>query len=301
MMLTEQQLQRRRSGIGGSDVASILGISPWKSAYDVYMAKTSDHRGDDLDGKDHIIFGNLMEPVVREEFARRNNKVVLTSDELFRHPDHDWMVANVDGIIEGENAGLEIKTASEYSGDAWGEEGTDQVPQYYLTQGLHYMAVMGWDRIYFAVVIGGNKYKQYVVERDEDAVRSLIAVESSFWHDNVLAKAPPPRPVDVLRDVWKKTTGERKEASEEIKDKFDQFKSLKSQAEEMTKQASALESEIKEYISDADELIYAGKKIASWKHNKSSLRFSADLFKKSEPETYGKYCVEVPGPRVFRT
>lgn len=299
-MLTKEQLATRRSGIGGSDVASILGISPWKSAYDVYVAKTSDATGDDLDGKDHIIFGNLMEPVIREEFSRRNGKTVITSDEVFRHPEHDFMLANVDGILDGENAGLEIKTASEYSSEQWGEDGTDHVPAYYLTQGLHYMAVMGWDRIYFAVVIGGNKYKQYVVERDEEAIASLIAVEKRFWENHVIAKVPPPRPVEVLRDVWSSTTGQKKEANLDILAAVEQYKQIKADVTELSKKQAELEAVIKEYIADADELTYNGKKIASWKFNKSSMRFVADKLKQERPDLYEMYVSEVPGPRVFR-
>lgn len=298
-MLTRDQIEARRSGIGGSDVASILGISPWKSSYDVYLAKTTNEYDDELDGKDHIIFGNLMEPVIRAEFARRNNKVVIDTNELFKHPDHPWMLANVDGIIQGENAGLEIKTASEFS-DGWGDEGTDQVPQYYLTQGIHYMAVMGWDRIYFAVLIGGNKYRQYCVERDEDTINSIIAVEKSFWEDHVLAGVPPPRPVKVLRDVWSSTTGDKKEATEEIVQILDELKNVKKTIDDLTIVRDKKESLVKEYIGDSDELIWGGKKVASWKFNKSSQRFSADKLKKEDPATYEKYVTEVAGPRVFR-
>jgi putative phage-type endonuclease len=300
MPLSPEQKEARRSGIGGSDVAAILGISPWKTPYDVWLDKVDPTDGDDLDGKDHIIFGNLVEPVIRAEFARRNGKTVVEADQIYRSEAHPFMVANVDGIIVGENAGLEIKTASEYSGDDWGDENTDQVPQYYLTQGLHYLAVMGWDRIYFAVLIGGNKYRQYVVERDEEAVAALIAAETKFWNDYVLAKVAPRRNNEELKSAWDKTTGSSVDATTEIASDIERIKELKRHLEAIETEKSELESKVKEFISNNDELRYDGKKIASWKFNKPSIKFSASKLEKEAPDIYKRFCIEQAGPRVFR-
>ena len=298
-MLTPEQRAARRGFIGGSDVAAILGISPWKNAYDVWLDKTADTEPDELEG-DHIVFGNLMEPVLREEFARRTGKQVAVHADPFFSKRYRWACANIDGSIVGENAGLEIKTASEYTLEQWGEEGTDAVPAYYLTQGLHYIAVMGWDRIYFAVLIGGNKFKTYTVERDDDAIAMVMEVEQRFWIDNVEARVAPPMALEQLTSAWSKTSGNVVDATDGIATAVENLKVIKKQIDELEESRKGMERDIKEFIADADELQSQGKKICTWRFNKSSLKFSAKKLEEALPDIHSQFVVETPGPRVFK-
>lgn len=302
MPLTDEQRIARRTGIGGSDVAAILGLSPWRSAYDVWLTKTSEEElPDDVEDNDAILFGHLLEPVVRDEFARRMKKQVTTSDTVFRHKEKPFLIANVDGLIVGESAGLEVKTASEYMAENWGEEMTDQIPQYYLTQVVHYIGVMGWERCYVAVLIGGNKMRIYVVERDEDAIATLFALEEEFWIKHVVAKVAPPRSIAMLNEAWTKTTGKQVQANEDIFAVEQAFAAIKVQIAELTTQKEDYERRIKEFMQDSDELVFGGKKLATWRFNKPSLQFNEKRFKEEHPDEYAKYMENMPGPRVLRT
>lgn len=176
-MTHEEWLQERKKGIGGSDAAAAIGMSKWKSPFRLWLEKTGQIIPEEAG--EAAYWGTTLEPLVREEFERRTGKQVAKPPCIFRHSEYPWMLANVDGIIEGENAGLEVKTASERYADEW-EDG--KIPVAYQIQAFHYMAVMGWQKVYFAVLIGGNQFLMpEPLERDEEIIADLIRKEEAFW------------------------------------------------------------------------------------------------------------------------
>src|SRR5699024_9027298 len=136
-MTRKEWLKERTKGIGGSDSSAILGFNPWKSPFELYIDKTSDHV-QEIDNE-AIHWGNVLEDVVAEEFTRRTGIKVRRRNEIFRHKEHKWMMANIDRDVVGERALLECKTtkACEIAGC-----GVDEVgPAYMCELGL-YMAVV---------------------------------------------------------------------------------------------------------------------------------------------------------------
>lgn len=298
MALTQQQRIDRQSGIGGSDSAAVVGISPWKSPYDVWESKTQPLPDEDGATNESMHWGNVLESVVRLEFERRNNIEVLTTDFLFRHKEYPFLIANVDGVIN-DKTGIEIKTASAYSADEWGD-GPDDVPTYYLTQVLHYCAVMDWEQCYVAVLIGGNTYKQYLIKADKEVIDSLVKMEVDFWNNYVSPRIAPPMTGAELTKKWDKTDGSFVEATDSVVESVAGLRRCKSEVKELEAEIKELEREIKEAISGADELRYNGKAIATWKFNKDSVKFDAERFEAECAEIYKSYCRAVPGARVLR-
>src|SRR5690625_7660159 len=120
-MSREEWLRERKTGIGGSDAAAVLGFSPWVSPFELYIDKTSDHV-EEIDNE-AIHWGNVLEDVVAEEFTRRTGIKVRRRNQIFRHKEHDWMIANIDSEVVGERALHECKTKNECKDDQWaGEE-----------------------------------------------------------------------------------------------------------------------------------------------------------------------------------
>ncbi|RWZ59867.1 hypothetical protein EQV77_00795 [Halobacillus fulvus] len=180
-------LDFRKKGIGGSDAASIAGFNKWKSPIVVYMEKIGEVKSS-ISNEEAAYWGNVMEDTVAKEFQIRTGLKVRKRNAILQHPEHEWMLANVDRLIVGKNEGLECKTASEYLRDEW--EG-DEIPMAYLLQCQHYMAVTGADAWWIAVLIGGNKFVYKKVERDEDLIENLMDIEKSFWEEHVLKRVPP--------------------------------------------------------------------------------------------------------------
>src|SRR5690625_3499769 len=185
-MSREEWLRERKKGIGGSDASAILGFNPWKSAFELYIDKTSDHV-EEIDNE-AIHFGNVLEDIVAEEFTRRTGKKVRRRNQMFKHREHPFMLANIDRDVVGERALLECKTTNAFNADAW--EG-DHIPPAYICQLQHYMAVLDYEKAYIAVLIGGQKFVWKEIERDDEFIEMMIEAEKHFWNEHVLKGIPP--------------------------------------------------------------------------------------------------------------
>lgn len=242
-------------------------------------------------------WGTRLEQVIGEAWAEKTGNIVEWPASTFIHPVHHFMRANVDGIVVGKNEGLEIKTASSDSG--WGEDGTDEVPVYYMTQCMHYCAVMGWDRIHVAVLISGKDFRKYTIEADQGHIEALIETEVSWWKRYVDGRQEPPRTGSEYALIGN-TTGNFREADLSIIDLVGQLKDVKSKIDELTEVKDAITEAVQRYIADADGITADGRPIATWKFNKPTKKFSPTALKEERPEVYEEFVREVPGPRVFR-
>lgn len=181
----EQWFEVRRLGIGGSDAGAIAGLNPWRSALEIYLDKTGFLP--EREENEKMYWGNRLEDIVADEFTKRAGKKTRRCNYILSHPKYPWMIANIDRLIVGERAGLEIKTVS-----AWNAKNvkSDIPPQIYL-QCQHYLAVTGYDKWNLAALIGGQEYLQREILPDRDAIEALIKIEKDFWENHVLKRIPP--------------------------------------------------------------------------------------------------------------
>ena len=190
-------LEYRRKGLGGSDAAAVLGISPFRTARDLYYDKLGVVTADDQENWVALEVGNLLEPLVARIFAKKTGLNIYQRKCMFQHPQYPWMLADLDYLVElpdGKTAILEIKTTNYNAKDKWWYNGEEIVPIYYESQGRHYMAVMNLDRVYYCCLYGNNEDETIIrhIDRDMAYEMELIALEQDFWENNVLAKLPPP-------------------------------------------------------------------------------------------------------------
>lgn len=177
----------RMQGIGGSDAGTILGMNRWKSPWQLWLEKTGQAEPEDLSDNEYVYWGTKQEPLVAEAFEERTGKKVRRCGTL-RSRMYPWMLANVDRMVIGEEAGLEIKTANTFAGKEWVD---DEIPDGYYIQCLHYMAVTGYAKWYIAALIGGNHMVVKEIPRNEENIRILIQKEKEFWNC-VSTQTPPP-------------------------------------------------------------------------------------------------------------
>lgn len=180
-------LEVRKQGLGGSDVAAIAVLIKWKSQVQVFLEKTQAIQQEDVQSE-AAYFGNVLEEVAAQEFAKRTGLKIQQRNAILQHRGYPWMLANVDRLIVGERIGLECKASSEYLKKEW--EG-EKIPDAYLLQCQHYMAVTGYEAWWIAVLIGGNKFVYKKIERDDDIIRYLINMERDFWLNHVEKGEPP--------------------------------------------------------------------------------------------------------------
>ncbi|WP_026385554.1 YqaJ viral recombinase family protein [Acidaminococcus intestini] len=180
-------LATRNLGIGGSDAGIIMGLSPFKSPYQLWLEKTGQAEPEDLSGNQAVYWGTVNEENIARWFAKETGKKVERCGTL-QSTDHPFMIANIDRVVVGESAGLEIKTAGVQQASLWKD---DEIPDSYYCQCLHYMAVTGLDAWYIAVLIGGNEARWEKIERNEEDIQTLIAAEKAFWELVTTKTAPP--------------------------------------------------------------------------------------------------------------
>ena len=217
----EEWLAYRRKGIGGSDVAALLGISPWRTARDLFydklnIAVVEDHE----DNWVALEMGHLLEPLVAKIFQHRTGYKIYQIKKMFQHPKYPWMLADVDYFVElpdGTTAILEIKTTNYNAKDNWWLDGEETIPAYYESQGRHYMAVMDVDRCFFCCLYGNNEQESIIrdMQRDLSYEDEMIFLEQNFWENHVLTRTPPPYTEDgdlVIESVRRYTGPADKEA-----------------------------------------------------------------------------------------
>ena len=192
----EEWLAVRNTGIGGSDAAAILGISPWRTARDLYYDKLNVVKADMDENWVALEMGHLLEDLVARIFAKKTGLRIFQRKVMFQHPLYPWMLADLDYLVElpdGSNAILEIKTTNYNARENWWYNGEEIVPVYYESQGRHYMSVMNLDRVYFCCLYGNNEDEVIIrhLDRDYAYESELIALEDAFWNDHVQKQCPP--------------------------------------------------------------------------------------------------------------
>lgn len=301
----EDWLTLRQSGIGGSDISAIIGMSPYATAYDIYQSKTQPLTDEDM--SEFAYWGTVLEDTVAREFAKRSGLKIQNVNFLMRHPEHRWAIANIDRAIINPNIKgnvrfkdgklttdqiLEIKTASEYVSKNWGLEDSDEVPDQYQCQAQWYMGVTGTQVCYMAVLIGGNKYRPYRIDRHQDVIEFLFDTAESFWNDNVLAGVEPDATtLQNAKDKYPRHNPDTTldvELDSETAKALEHYEALKAQEKELKSAISAAQADLICQIQNNEALAINGDVVATYK-TQISKRFDSSRLKKDMPELVEQY------------
>lgn len=282
MNAREEWLNARRSGIGGSDVAAILGLSPWRTPVDVYLDKTG--QAEHTPENEAMHWGTVLEDVVARHYAEANGRKVQRINKIIRHPERDWMLANIDraivapgsrarfdaGVLRGADGLLEVKTTSAYKAEDWRG---DDLPLYYTAQVIWYMAITGMPWSDVAVLIGGNHYQQRRVEFDSAVATEIIERCEAFWRGNVLAGiAPEPVSAADVVKLYPQDCGESIEADADLLPLIIQARDLRQSIKADETALETLTDAIKTRMCDASALTVQGQPVITWKAAKASLK-----------------------------
>lgn len=194
-MSREDWLAIRKQGIGASDAAAAVGLSPYQSPLELWMIKTGRDgdmpKVDPNDESSPMYWGNILEPIVAQHYSRRTGNKVRKINSVLQHPDPDkhWMLANLDYTVVGSDEVqiLECKTAGEFGSRLW----RDGVPEYVQCQVQHQLAVTGKASADVCVLICGQEIRIHRIERDDELIAKLIELERQFWR-YVETDMPPP-------------------------------------------------------------------------------------------------------------
>lgn len=301
MALTVQQRKDRRLGIGGSDIAAILGISKWATPLDIYLEKIStEEPGEDF-GNQFTEWGNRLEPVLVEKFEESAGVKCATGLDTFIHPERPYMRANIDARLIGEDAILECKTAGQFAGKEWSPLGGDNIPEPYLLQCAYYAEVVGVSKVYIAVLIGGNDFRVYHYNRNPALGKLILAKVTDFWENHVLKQIPPdPINQEDAVKLWRTTeSDELKLATDEILETLEELRRLRTDKKALEAQLALKQLELYNFMQDAQQInSQSGEPLVTWKMQTMN-RFDANTFKAEHPEMHALY-IKTTQSRVLR-
>ncbi len=189
MQTREEWLKERKTYIGGSDIGAIIDESKWKTSLDVYLDKISDEI-DCGDASEAARWGNILEPVVADEYSRQTGFNIELAPNLIRHTRYPHLAANIDRWADDKKHILECKTARFISKE-WGEQYTDTIPVTYLCQVAWYASICDVPKVDIAVLFGGQEFRIYTYMRNIEFEDKLIRIADNFWSNNVLKRIPP--------------------------------------------------------------------------------------------------------------
>ena len=285
----EEWLRWRTKGIGGSDVSVIAGINPFRSIFQLWLEKTGQVEPEETEN-DHTHFGNVLEPVVKREFSKRTGLKVRAKRALLQSGEYPFMLADLDGVIyeNGKMNLFEAKTASAYKQEIW-ERG---VPEEYMLQVQHYMAVTGAEKTYLAALVGGNRFYWKVVPRDEQKIAEIIAMEKAFWEENVLAGIEPvpdgsEATTDFLNEKYASSNGNTILLPEEALGLCRRYEELSGQLSELQDKKDAVSNQLKNYLKNNESGVI-GEYRVTWKQV-TSTGFDKKRLEKENRALYEAY------------
>jgi len=289
MTLTPEQIARRRHGLGGSEVATILGLNPYKSAYELWLEKTGRVEPEDISQKFAIRRGNDMEALVAKWFSEDTGMTVHRVNKTLTNPDHPYLVGHIDRRIVGAKEGLECKTANWRMAAKFGEQGTDDVPANYLIQCVHYMIVTGWRVWHLAAELGGD-FRIYRIEYDSVLANHVAQSAHDWWQHHIIEEIEPEpqsaRDLDLAFPTA--DAGVQVEASSEIAAVHSELRVVQRDTKALKDRESALKEQIKSAMRDASTLTHEGRKIATW-NNQSRKSFDSKAFSTDHPQLFEQY------------
>jgi putative phage-type endonuclease len=265
-------LALRKQGIGGSDAGAVCGLNPHRTPYQVWADKVNPTVPEDRDETESQLWGKLLEAPVREEFSRRTGIEVHAFPRMVRNTDRPFMLANIDGLVGNPT----IKLTGVYEGkttrfgDQWAEneDGSVNVPLYYIIQGMHYLAVLELERVYYACLVGGQQLRIAEVEVNANLVADLIEIEEAFWA-KVINREPPEvsaGDVSTLKKRWQPEAGKSIELPASFIPALKVRAQRKRQIDTLKKDMDDIDAEIMALMGDAEIATVANKGVvATWK------------------------------------
>lgn len=271
-MLTEQQRIDRRKGLGGSDVAVILGLSNYSTPLQLFLEKTGKTPiAPEKKESDVQYWGNVMEPILVQEFRRRNNniKVSFPKDTIV-HPLFDFMRANLDGYIDDWEMVLETKTADCRKAYEWGADGSDIVPLEYLVQVVHYCLTTNSKGAKIVVLIGGNDYRELTYNRDTELENKILSACCDFWSAVQKDIAPEPVNINDLKLMYPQHKVDKVIHcdNDNVLQKVLGLQEIKTKEKELNALEKEYRFEIMHYMQDGECLVdTSGTPLITWKTN----------------------------------
>lgn len=296
----EQQWHlRRKLGLGGSEAGTILGLNKYQTAWDLWAIKTGRMDPPDLSDNMAVKMGHKLEQTVAELYCELTGYTVRRSNVHHIHKEKPWLVGNLDRVVVGEKRGLECKTASGFaakkggfgSGNIYGPNGElvsecDQVPDTYLVQVQHYMAVTGLPVFDLAVLIDGRQFRVFTIHRNDDLIAELESQLTAFWFSNVIDDiAPDGAPAAIEESV----SGTSITATPDVEEMVSVLHEVRDAIDDLSGEKARIEEQIKAFMGEAEALTdHNSKPVITFKTSQRTA-LDGSALKKANPALWQQF------------
>jgi putative phage-type endonuclease len=270
-------LQRRKQGIGGSDVAAIAGLSPWRSPLDVYYDKLNIELGADrweemlpIGETAARYWGSVHESAIGKAYTAVTGRKIQHYNRLIVHPDKEYFIGDVDFLAYCEDGsrpakpkgeivtdkGIECKT-SRYADDNWGTSFTDEIPMWYLTQNQWYMGLRPVLKSFdVPSLFCGSDFRIYTVWQASEVIERIQDIADDFWNNHLKKQIPPPpRSLEeVQRFYGTAKLGKTLMASQELEKDCLRYQEVSAARLALEKEEKELKDKIAVSMGDAEAL-----------------------------------------------
>lgn len=302
----DQWVQVRKGGIGSSDAAAAVGLNPFKSQLALWLEKTGrdEHlpRIDPHDESTPVYWGTLLEPIVAAHYTRRTGHRVRRLNAVLQHPQHPWMLANLDREVMGapDVQILECKTAGMNGARLW-KEG---VPEYIQLQVMHQLCVSGKQVADVAVLICGQELQIHRIERDETLIAQLIELEQRFWRLVETDTAPPAdgseSAASALKALWPHDSGALLDfrGDLEMSAAFSDLVALRELLASTERREAEVRQRIQQRLGEASVARFDTGEVR-WKRSRDASVLDAERLMSEQPDIVAGYRTTRPGSRRF--
>jgi putative phage-type endonuclease len=302
----DEWLDVRKTGIGSSDAAASVGLNPYQSQLELWMVKTG--RGaalpqiDPNDDSSPMFWGTMLEAFVAAHYTKKSGNRVRKINAVLQHPVHSWMLANIDREVIGSSEVqiLECKTTGMNGAKLW----CGGVPEYVQLQAQHQLAVTGKAAADVAVLVCGNEYRSYRIERDDALIARLIEMEKKFWH-YVETDTPPPADGSdsadlALRCLYPNDSGNTLDLTHDtdLSAAFADLVTVRDEIAKREKFEAELKQKIQQRMADASKALFQSGEV-SWKRSKDGVAVDMAKLLQAQPDLLQRFPLVKPGSRSF--
>lgn len=285
-------------GLGASDAAAAVGLSKWKTPYELWQEKLGHTaRHDDADAL-HLEMGHALEPLAIARFERNTGYQV--SDRQLRVVDPEWSNRWVTLDGRASDSGLvEAKSVGFADPREWGDEFEDgAIPMEYLCQTQHAMAVTGASHVWVPVIVLNRQFRIYRVPRDQELIDMLTQKERMFWQHVMDRTPPPPINAEDAYRQWPQDKGTTIECTVELLPHVEGYIKAKARIKAAEMDADEHKAAITKFMGTNAVLVEAsGKPIITWKTAKGSTKVDIDKLRAAHPDIVRQFEYEQPGSR----
>lgn len=303
----------RRLYLGGSEVAAVLGVSPWATPVELWMQKTGRQARPEPTAAQRKLFksGHRWEPVICEMTVDRLRDdmglevELVARNERYFDPEYPWLSVEIDFelivtgtvvigdtvvIFDHEHINADAKTVGTFVKKKWGpEENTEDVPIEYAAQFMTGLMVTGRRYCLVAALSSVHDVDVYWTIRDDETIAAMRPKLVDFWIDHVLADvAPDPFKFSDIKALFPLDNGQAIEATPAIARQVERLRDVRNQLANLNVADEVIGFEIAKFISPNSRLTYEGSDLMTWKGQQDT-RLDLEALKTEQPAIHAQY------------